>query len=177
MKNRICLFLLLLIVTMSYSGHAAFRIGILGDRTGGADAGVFDGVVSEMGLLRPDIVINVGDLIEGPQPDAGAIHQEWDRVFEELKPFVCPLYFVPGNNDIFDETSAGLFVERTGKQTEYAFTAGDIRFIMLDNSGMRSWDELSDQRMQWLREELGKSSKEQRICVVFHKPFWIDNFR
>ena len=158
------------------SAGSGVRVGILGDRTGGPDTGVFCSVVSEMALLRPDFVVNVGDLIEGPQPDAEAIQREWDAVFEALQPLKCPIYYAPGNNDIFDDTSRALYIERTGVQPDYAFTAEGIRFIVLDNSRMKTWDELTDERMEWLKKELAGTPKEGRLCMIFHKPFWVDNF-
>lgn len=176
MKTRMIAFSLIFVAIHTGVCQGGIRIGILGDRTGGADATVFQGVVNELSLLKPDIVVNVGDLIEGPQPDADAINREWDRVFKELQPLECPLYHVPGNNDIFDDTSRRLYTERTGRQPDYSFVAGDIRFIVLDNSCMKSWDELSEQRFAWLRTELGKSRKDDRICVIFHKPFWMESF-
>lgn len=152
------------------------RIGILGDRTGGPDAAVFCSVVREMALLRPDFVVNVGDLIEGPQPDAAAINREWDAVFEALRPLKCPIYYVPGNNDIFDDTSRTLYIERIGVQPDHTFTAEGIRFIVLDNSRMKAWAELTDERMEWLRKALAGTPEEDRLCVIFHKPFWVDSF-
>jgi predicted phosphodiesterase len=152
-----------------------FRIGIPGDRTGGADDAVFDAVIAELALLRPDIIINVGDLIEGPQPDAAAIHREWDHVMASLAPLKCPIFYVAGNNDIFDDTSRQLFTERTGKLPEYAFRHENVHFLILDNSQMRNWDTLTPERLAWIRSALADARDSDFSCVFFHKPFWLEN--
>lgn len=176
-----CFFILSLgCVLLIGPGAAAgddLRIAILGDRTGAADPVVFDRVVDEMNLLSPDIVINVGDLIEGPQPDAAAMQKEWDRVMVSMDRFRCPVYYVPGNNDIFCETSRRIYSERTGAAPEYAFDVGGIHVIVLDNSRMRSWDELSEERLAWLETDLKSAAAADHIFVFFHKPFWVESFK
>jgi len=155
---------------------ATARIAILGDRTGGADQAVFEQVIDEINRLCPDAVINVGDLIEGPQPDAASIHKEWDTVMDTMERLRCPVFYVPGNNDIFDEKSRRIYPERTGFQTEYSFDFQGIHCVVIDNSEMTGWDEMSPERMQWLERTLKEADSESLTVVFFHKPFWIDNF-
>lgn len=41
------------------------RFAIIGDRVGSAQPGIYEEIVSEIERLRPDFVVNVGDMIEG----------------------------------------------------------------------------------------------------------------
>ena len=52
-----------------------FRFSILGDRTGDADAQIYEHIWREMRQFSPDFVINVGDTIQGGN-DATA-EAEW----------------------------------------------------------------------------------------------------
>ena len=42
-----------------------FQFAVIGDRTGGGRPGVLPAAVDLLNLLRPEFVVNVGDLIEG----------------------------------------------------------------------------------------------------------------
>lgn len=162
---------------LTSTGLATTRIAILGDRTGGADTNVFNSVVDEMTMLHPDFVLTVGDLIEGPQPDREAIDREWDTVMDSLKPIKCPIYHVAGNNDIFGEESRKAFTERTGFQPEYSFDFSNIHITVLDNSEMRNWNTLSEERHEWLRNDLAGANGADYRIVVFHKPFWLESMQ
>ncbi|MBN1295240.1 metallophosphoesterase [bacterium] len=155
----------------------AVRFAILGDRTGQADEGVFAEIVAEIVRMDPDWVINVGDLIEGPQPDDAAVHAEWDRVMASLAAVSCPIVYVPGNNDIFSEESLRIFSERTGRRSEYSCDCAGVHVIVLDNSRMNGWDAFSFERRAWLESDLqAASARAVPIWVFYHKPFWLEHF-
>ncbi|MCD4655348.1 metallophosphoesterase, partial [bacterium] len=166
-------FMMLLICNLSLANT---RIAVLGDRTGGADQGVFDGIIDEINLLQPDMLINIGDLIEGPQPNEAAIHKQWDIVMNSMSRLKCPVYYVPGNNDIFNEESRRIYTERTGSKPEYSFDFNELHFVVIDNSEMRRWKTMTPERMQWLESDLSGAVDAVLTIVVFHKPFWISNF-
>ncbi|HPQ38997.1 MAG TPA: metallophosphoesterase [bacterium] len=168
--------LILLLICAGTVCAGPTRIALLGDRTGTADQKVFDQVISEIMWMHPDLVINVGDLIEGPQPDEAAIQAQWDLVTASLERLRCPVYCVPGNNDIFDEASRRIYPDRTGKPAEYSFDVNGIHVVVLDNSEMNGWDELPEARRAWLEADLAAAGDAAFIIVVFHKPFWVENF-
>ncbi len=155
---------------------AAFHIAVLGDRTGQADQAVFESIVREITTLHPDAVINVGDLIEGPQPDAQAISAQWDIVSETLKLIRVPFYCVPGNNDIFSKTSRKIYPERSGFKPYYSFDLFHVHFVVLDNSEAKNYDEMGADQLEWLTTDLAQQDPSALICVFYHKPFWYDNF-
>jgi len=146
-----------------------FHFSILGDRTGGATADIYEQIWREIDLLHPDFVINVGDTIEGGS-DA-VIEQQWREVgviFQRYRHY--PLYFTPGNHDVFSETSARLYQRVTGRPLCYSFDYQQAHFIVLDNS--RSL-ELSEEQLQFLQQDLAAHQNNDPKFVFFHKPYWI----
>ena len=146
-----------------------FRFSILGDRTGGAQPEIYGRVWREIDLLHPDFVINVGDTIEGGN-DARA-EAEW----MELRPTWqryrhYPLYFTPGNHDIWDDASRRLYERETGQKAWYSFNYQDAHFTVLDNSQTAG---LSDEQMQFLEQDLSRNQDRNPKFVFFHRPFWI----
>lgn len=146
-----------------------FRFSIIGDRTGGAQAQIYGRVWREVDMLHPDFVINVGDTIQGGK-DATA-ENEW----MELRPLWeryshYPLYFTPGNHDVFSDTSRALYEKETKRPSFYSFDWQDAHFTVLDNS--RTAD-LSAAQLQFLEEDLEKNKAKSPKFVFFHKPYWI----
>src|SRR6187455_2250379 len=91
-----------------------FRFSIMGDRTGGATPEIYGRVWREIDMMHPDFVINVGDTIEGGN-DAQAESQWRDLrpIWDRYKHY--PLYFTPGNHDIWSEPSRELYKKQTGR--------------------------------------------------------------
>jgi predicted phosphodiesterase len=146
-----------------------FHFSIMGDRTGGATHEVWGRVWREVDLLHPDFVINVGDTIEGGRDEVA--QQQWN----ELRPtFVryrhFPLYFTPGNHDVFSDTSAQIYFKETGRPLFYSFNYQDAHFTVLDNS--RTTD-LSPAQLEFLEKDLKEHQDRRPKFVFFHKPYWI----
>lgn len=146
-----------------------FRFSILGDRTGGAQPQIYGRVWREVDMLHPDFVINVGDTIQGGK-DATA-PTEW----QELRPLWqrynhYPLYFTPGNHDVFSDTSRALYEKETGRPSFYSFNYQDAHFTVLDNS--RTSD-LSADQIEFLEKDLAAHKDRNPKFVFFHKPYWI----
>jgi 3',5'-cyclic AMP phosphodiesterase CpdA len=146
-----------------------FHFSILGDRTGGATPEVYGRVWREISLLHPDFVINVGDSIEGHNDVAA--EQEWRTVASIWRRYSeYPFYCVPGNHDIWNESSRALYEKVTGRQTFYSFNWQDAHFTILDNSRT---PELSDQQLQFLEKDLSANRMRKPKFVFFHRPYWI----
>src|SRR5690242_3532325 len=107
-----------------------FRFSIVGDRTGEAQPGVYERVWREVNQFHPDFVINVGDVIEGGN-DATA-DQEWRTVREVWRDYSYPLYFTPGNHDIWSDTSEKLYEKYSSRPPSYSFNYQDAHFTILD---------------------------------------------
>jgi predicted phosphodiesterase len=156
---------------LSIGGGATgdFRFAIIGDRTGEAQPGVYEQVWREVDAWHPDMAINVGDTIQGGN-DANAA-REWSA----LKPLFSkyaryPLYFTPGNHDIWSERSRRIYERETKRAAHYSFDYGSAHFTVLDNSESEA---LSDGEMQFLAGDLEKNQGRPVKLVFFHRPSWL----
>jgi len=114
-------------------GPDSFQFVIIGDRTGGANKeGTFDIAISQLKLLQPEFVINVGDLIEGYSDKKTELNAEWDEIDQKLKALKIPLFRTPGNHDIANKTAQEVWRERYGA-TYYYFLYKNTLFLVLDS--------------------------------------------
>jgi predicted phosphodiesterase len=146
-----------------------FRFAILGDRTGEPQPGVYEEIWRELDAWRPDMVINVGDTIQGTN-DATA-PAEWRALrplFAKYKRY--PLFFTPGNHDIWSGASERLYVKETGRPVHYSFDFGSAHFTVLDNSRTES---LPEKELEFLKSDLEKNKDRPLKFVFFHQPFWL----
>ena len=151
-----------------------FRFSIMGDRTGGHQDQVFGRVWREVDLLHPDFVINVGDTIEGNR-DHLTMPGQWQElrpVWERYRHY--PLYFTPGNHDIWSSESEAMFRQETRRPTRYSFNYQDAHFTVLDNSRTM---ELSQEQLDFLDADLKANAARRPKFVFFHKPYWINYLR
>ncbi|MGH9658068.1 MAG: metallophosphoesterase family protein [Bryobacteraceae bacterium] len=146
-----------------------FRFSIMGDRTGGATPEIYGRVWREIDLLHPDFVINVGDTIQGGKDElADAQWQELRPVWQRYEHY--PLYFTPGNHDIWNDLSRELYQKQTGRPSYYSFNYQDAHFTVLDNArGL----ELSEEQIQFLEADLKANPDRRPKFIFFHKPYWI----
>ena len=157
----------------------SFRFVVVGDRTGSATPGVFEEIIEEVKLLRPDFVINVGDLIEGYSEDTLRLDTQWDTLLSIIKGLSTKFYFVPGNHDLQNEADRRLFRRRTGFNRYYSFDYQNSHFIVLDNS-MTQWaipQPVDSEQIAWLKADLEKNKNAANIFVFFHVPTFLDGFR
>jgi predicted phosphodiesterase len=149
-----------------------FRFVVLGDRTNLANQQAFETVLEDVGRLRPDLVVTVGDLIQGYKDSAGTAG-EWDSLLPLLKALACPVYLTPGNHDITTPGVRGLFSLKTGFQPYYSFNYGSHHFVILDNSLAATEAKLDQEQVRWLEKDLADcQNKCSGIYVFMHRPFW-----
>jgi 3',5'-cyclic AMP phosphodiesterase CpdA len=145
-----------------------FHFCILGDRTGDAQAGVYERVWRDIDSLHPDFVINVGDTIQGGN-DATA-DAEWAALRPWWERYKYPQYFTPGNHDIWSAESRKIYEKETGRPAHYGFDFGNAHFTVLDNS---QTEDLSSEEMEFLARDLAAHKDRDPKFVLFHKPFWL----
>ncbi len=54
-----------------------FTFAVFSDLTGGEREGIFEIAVAQLNLLRPELIINVGDLVEGSTEDPVEAARQW----------------------------------------------------------------------------------------------------
>lgn len=149
-----------------------FRFAILGDRTGDAQPGVYEQIWREIDAEHPDFVINVGDTIQGGK-DATA-GSEWRALRPIWDRYRLPLYFTPGNHDIWSAASREVFEKQTGHPAFYSFNYQSAHFAVLDNSAAPDLsDSLPADQMQFLARDFERNRDREPKFVFFHKPLWL----
>ncbi|MCP4606822.1 MAG: hypothetical protein GY847_41000 [Proteobacteria bacterium] len=152
------------------------KVVVLGDRTGRPDDELFLAALEEAARLKPDLVISVGDLIDGYQPDERIEEavSEWDHVLGMIRQTLgdVPLFSAAGNHDVWSEKSEILFERKLGHGVDFAFDAQQARVILFDSSRMRNETEISDDALDWLVRELYRSRDRAVRIVVTHAPLF-----
>ena len=151
------------------------RIAVLGDRTGHPDDGMFRAVLEEIRRLAPDVVISVGDFIDGYQPD-GRIPEaeaEWDSVLEAIRRKLgdVPIFSAAGNHDVWSPASEALFTARLNPPN-VSMRFGSTAVIFFDTSRVDSETDLSDEALDWLVSALYEARDAEARVVVTHKPLF-----
>ena len=108
-----------------------FTFAIVGDLNGGERARVFEVAIEQLSALRPDLILSVGDLIDGGSEDAASLHAEWDSFDERALRSPAPLFRVGGNHDLTAEALRDVWIERHGA-LYYHFIYNDVLFLVLD---------------------------------------------
>lgn len=150
----------------------AFKFVVLSDRTGGHDPGVFEAAIAQVNLLKPDFVINVGDLIEGYTEDIPKINQMWDEMDGILTKLDAPFFFCPGNHDVITDPELQQYIKRHGVngRTYYSFNYRGSHFVVLDSITACRKPEYADQMVRWLAADMAKAKDAQQDFVFFHYP-------
>lgn len=169
----------------------AFFFVVFGDRTGGPAEGikVLDQAVTDTNLLEPDLVMTVGDLIQGYNTTEPWMTQmrEFTGVMNKLK---SPWFPVAGNHDIYwrgdnrpENEHEGHYETHFGPLW-YAFEHKDCYFIVLysdegnPDTGERSISKPASQTMSpeqftWLSDTLDRAKDAKHVFLFLHHPRWL----
>ncbi|MDH5345356.1 MAG: metallophosphoesterase [Gammaproteobacteria bacterium] len=107
-----------------------FTFAIHSDLTGGERDGIYEVAIAQLNLLRPEFVINVGDLVEGGD-DIAVVERQWDAFDERANRARAPVFYVAGNHDRTGELMQGVWDRRIGPGY-YHFRYRDTLFLVLD---------------------------------------------
>ena len=88
--------------------------------------------MDQVNLLRPEFVINVGDIIEGYTDDRATLEGMWDEAEDLVGKLEVPFFFTQGNHDVRDELSRQVWSERRGAPY-YSFVYNDTLFLVLSS--------------------------------------------
>ena len=156
-----------LLLALTPLAAADFHFVILGDRTGEAQAGIYEQLWKETAQEHPAFVVTVGDTIEGLN-DATA-EREWHEAQQIFVKGIA-LYLTPGNHDIWSDLSEKLFRKYSGHPPHYSFDHEEAHFTILDNSRD---DQFSAAELAWLEADLRGHEKQPLKFVVSHRPSWV----
>jgi hypothetical protein len=121
-----------------------FTFAVFSDLTGGERDRVFEVAIAQINLLRPELILSVGDLIEGDSAAAPGLHAEWDSFDQRAGEARAPVFRTGGNHDLTGEMLREVWRERYGS-TWYHFVYKDVLFLVLDT------EDNTPERMAYLK--------------------------
>ncbi len=171
----------------------AFTFVVYGDRTGGPVDGVkvLADAVRDTNLLEPDLVMTVGDLINGYNDTPAWLEQmrEFKGIMNELR---CPWFPVAGNHDVYWRGPEGQ--KPTGEHEGnyemhfgplwYAFAHKKCWFIALYSDegnpdtgekaiGKPASQKMSEEQFTWLKGILSQAKDARHVFLFLHHPRWL----
>ena len=127
------------------SADDKFTFAVFSDLTGGERERIFEIAVAQLALLRPELIINVGDLIEGGTVDRAVVDAQWESFDERASRAKTPVFYVGGNHDLTGEFMRRVWGERLGRNY-YHFVYKNVLFLVLDT------EDNSPERMKEIHE-------------------------
>lgn len=172
--------------------EGSFHFIIYGDRTGGPPEGVevLAQAVKDTNLLDPDLVMTVGDLVQGYNSQ-----EPWEKQMQEYRGIMnslrMPWFPVAGNHDIYwrgedrPPTEHEVNYEKHFGPLWYWFEHKKSGFLVLfsdegdpnDPAAPRRYTDpvqqkFSPTQLTWLRQSLQEMKDLEHIFVFMHHPRW-----
>jgi hypothetical protein len=129
-----------------------FMFAIFSDLYGGEREGVFAVAMEQLDMLRPELILNVGDLINGGTEDRDRLNREWNEFDSRIADMHAPVFYIGGNHDLTNPVMRKFWEDRYGARY-YHFVYKNVLFLMLDS------EDYEEQRMQEIYEARAKSLK------------------
>lgn len=122
-----------------------FMFAIFSDLYGGERERIFAVAMAQLELLRPELILNVGDLINGGTEDRDRLNREWAEFDAKLEGLSAPVFYIGGNHDLTNPIMRLVWEERYGARY-YHFVYKNVLFLMMDS------EDFEEQRMQEVYE-------------------------
>jgi len=134
-----------------------FTFAVFSDLTGGEREGVFNVAIAQLNLLRPELIVNVGDLIEGGTTDNDQLAREWTFFDERAGNARAPVFYTGGNHDLSNPDMWQVFEQRYGRRY-YHFIYKNVLFLVMDTEDnspefQQEIDEIRMQAMEVVKNE------------------------
>jgi len=108
-----------------------FTFAIVSDLNAGERADIFKIAVQQLALLRPELIMSVGDLIDGVSTTPEGANAEWNSFDERAGEASAPLFRVSGNHDATAQMLRDTWIDRYGA-LYYHFVYKNVLFLVLD---------------------------------------------
>jgi len=127
-----------------------FTFALFSDLTGGEREHIFEIAVAQLSLLRPELIMSIGDLIEGGTTDRAQLTREWESFDARASHASAPIFRVGGNHDLTHIVMREFWEQRFGARYYY-FIYRNALFLILDT------EDNTQERMQEIFDARAKA--------------------
>lgn len=179
---KFCLALLLLIILPGVVAEDSnLKFAAFGHVYPGYDD--LESSVETVNDLDLDFVVFLGDSLNHPE-------ESWDQLGKIIDNILVPVYFVPGNHDIFENGSfnQGFFLSEMSEKLYYSFEVKNKTFIVLNTvTGKNQEYGISEEQISFLTSIYDSTDNDKFIfmhhCLFFNydnlfcnsRPYYINN--
>jgi 3',5'-cyclic AMP phosphodiesterase CpdA len=136
-----------------------------------ADVARFKQAVKQINVLKPDLVVICGDLVNAPNKKSFADFKSIRNGFR------MPCYCAPGNHDVRNEPTVETlrFYRKMMGKDYYSFAHKGCRFVIVNTQLWKSpVSGESEAQDAWFKRTLeAGAAKHERIFVVSHYPLFV----
>jgi hypothetical protein len=147
------------------------QFAIISDLWGGYRPGIIEDAVSKIGLLQPQFVISVGDLIDGNSYDSTVINDQWNDFNNKIRPLSMPFFYVPGNHDIGSPMMERQWQRKVGKAYYYFIYKNALFLCVNTQDGGRSG--IDDKQILYFKKAIEDHPEVRWTFVFMHRPVWL----
>ena len=122
--------------------------------------------MAEIALLRPELVVATGDLIQGTGLDW--LETEWAQNLGDAALCGAPFFPAPGNHDVAGPETEAAWAQANGP-LRYSFDRGNCHFVILNS--MEPGGVWGDAQLGWLKADLAATTA-RHVFVFLHHPLW-----
>ncbi len=155
-----------------YNNPENFQFAIVSDRTGGHREGIFNEAVDKLNLILPEMVLSVGDLIEGYTDNKEELEKQWTEFNSMVEKLKMPFFYLPGNHDVSNIVMKDEWEKRFGRRY-YHFLYKNVLFLLLD-SNEEDGDYLSAEQVNYFKGVIAKNKNVRWTFLFMHHPIWND---
>jgi acid phosphatase type 7 len=166
-KLLIILAICLSLLPFSVFSRDFSSFAIIGDTKIGTTESVYKQFLNTIGKKGIYTIFLVGDVIDRPGSD-----KEWNRFLELTGK--NDFYIALGNHDINSAKSLKIYSKLIAKPIYYSLYTEDTQFIVLSTETPGETSKITGKQMEWLKEELKKSSTYK--IIYLHKPLFPTTF-
>jgi len=160
------------------------HIGEPGDETKYAHNWRVEHAIDQINTLRPEFVVNCGDMITY-WPNDARFAVAGEEALRLHATFDMPVYYVPGNHDVGNKQSMSIgnivtestitaYREYFGPDY-YSFDFRDCHFIVLNAQMFNSDLPAASEQWQWLLTDLEATRNSRLTFMLLHIPlFWVN---
>jgi hypothetical protein len=148
---------------------------------------VVKAIFTEIGLIRPDLVIWTGDTVYGYCDSRDELEQEYQAFAAAARPLAgsVPLFNCPGNHEIHSKQTCTASADKVCGvpcsedsfrshfgQLYGSFDFGGAHFIALDTDVPDGQDAITGDQLDWLKRDLEANKGARAIFLFSHTEFY-----